>query len=130
MPQTCKIIYVDDDLDDRFLFKEAIRESVSQADVHTLATGTELLQILRSDEQLPTAIFLDVNMPVMNGFECLTRIRENHLFDGIKIYMISTSSSNSYIHTAKQEGANGYYTKPTSYNSLKVLISNCIEELL
>ena len=76
MPQKFKIIYVDDDTDDRFLFKEAIRESVSHADVHTLATGTELLQILRSNSQLPTAIFLDVNMPVMNGFECLSRIRE------------------------------------------------------
>ena len=63
-----KIIYVDDDVDDRFLFTEVLREIDRDIDLQTLANGQELMNEMANISLMPNVIFLDVNMPGYNGF--------------------------------------------------------------
>ncbi|MBN9483780.1 MAG: hypothetical protein BGO70_09260 [Bacteroidetes bacterium 43-93] len=125
-----KIVYVDDDVDDRFLFTEVLREIDPDIALHTLTNGQELINELDNIAEQPTLIFLDVNMPGYNGFECLSYIRGKSMYDDISVYLLSTSATEKNVETAQNLGANGYLNKPTSYGDLKTLICNCIESVL
>ena len=120
---------MDDDADDRFLFTEALHEIDKQIELHTLANGHELLHEITSAALPPSIIFLDVNMPGYNGFECLTHIRENHSFNDVNVYLFSTSSTAKNIETAESMGATGYFMKPTNYADLKALITDCLQSV-
>jgi CheY-like chemotaxis protein len=121
-----KVIYVDDDVDDRFLFTEVLREIDNKIDLQTLANGQELFNEMANISLMPTVIFLDVNMPGYNGFECLSHIRSNRSFDDVNVYLISTSATEKNIQTAETMGANGYFSKPTNYVELKNLVNDCL----
>lgn len=70
-----KIIYLaDDDEDDRILFLDAVEELNLPISVVQTKDGNELINALRNAEHLPEVLFLDINMPCKNGFECLKEI--------------------------------------------------------
>ena len=70
------IFLADDDTDDRMLFTEALVELPFDLKVQTFDNGVDLMSSLLDDNlSLPDVIFLDLNMPLMNGEECLEDIR-------------------------------------------------------
>jgi CheY-like chemotaxis protein len=125
-----KLLCVDDDADDVSIFCEAVKEINPEISCSAAYDGEEALSFLTSNiSQLPVLIFLDINMPRIDGIACLKLIRQNPLFDSIKIYMHSTSASPKDILTAKDLNAT-FLIKPSSYQTLVKDLEKVISENL
>ncbi|MBK6400151.1 MAG: response regulator [Bacteroidetes bacterium] len=71
------ILLVDDDNDDRELFREAISTSASELNFREAEDGAEAFRILQTAKNnLPDLIFLDINLPIISGWECLTKLKK------------------------------------------------------
>jgi CheY-like chemotaxis protein len=126
IPKPFQILLADDDEDDTFLFQEALLQISVHTSLVTAENGTELMVKLLAGESVPSLIFLDMNMPVKNGLECLLEIRENEKFANTPIVIFSTSVADTLIESAHKGGANLYVQKPTSFDNLIAIIENCI----
>lgn len=120
------IFLTDDDADDCLLFSEALQEVTGndQTRLTIASDGVKLMQVL--DQTVPPApeiIFLDLNMPRKNGFECLDEIRNDPRLKDIPVVIFSTSSNKDVVERTYQQGANYYICKPQSYSVLKQTIA-------
>ena len=123
-----KIILTDDDQDDRVFFKEAIEDLGMQTQLTLLNHGQELMDHLNKEEQLlPDLLFLDLNMPIKNGMECLKEIRQTSQLNDIIIAIYSTSNLEADIEEAFVNGANIYIHKPDSFGELKKIIQKVLK---
>jgi CheY-like chemotaxis protein len=120
------IFLADDDSDDIFLFREALKEVTGNVVVHVAENGDVLLKMLASQLHEPDLIFLDLNMPIKNGFQSLEEIRANNSYNNIPVAILSTTSDEKAIATAHQGGANAYITKPVAFADLKKIITKCL----
>jgi CheY-like chemotaxis protein len=110
-----KILLVDDDADDCLLFCEAIN-LIDDTIVCVIASnGAEALLAL--DAIIPDIIFMDINMPVLDGKECLKQIKSTEILKNIPTVICSTSSDPIEIDGILDLGA-GYITKPASFDLL------------
>ena len=114
-----KILLIDDDEDDQFIFKDALQETCSSWECITARHGLEGLQILSQVSVLPTIIFLDLNMPIMNGEEFLRRIKQHHQYKSIPVIIFSTTNSPGDKQRLLQMGASRFITKSGDFNILK-----------
>ena len=122
------IALADDDEDDRLLFKEAIEEIHMETRLSLFNHGQELMDHLNLPNIiLPHLVFLDLNMPIKNGMQCLKEIRSNPLLDGVAIAIYSTSSSEKDIENTFVNGANVYINKPNNFYKLKEVIEKVIQ---
>ncbi|PIB39491.1 response regulator [Maribacter sp. 4G9] len=123
-----KILLVDDDEDDREFFAEALVGVKLNTELKQLNNGKSCLDYLMQQiENLPNLIFLDLNMPIMNGFECLTEIRKQQHLKELPIAIYSTSSSDKDIEQTFLKGANIYIKKPSSFEDLKKSLTQVIK---
>lgn len=113
------ILQIDDDFDDCEFFQQAL-ESVSGAVYMALHNPVEALQKLTNKEIKPDLIFLDINMPLMNGIELLAEIKKADSIKNIPVILFSTGPAP--IKNAKTIGAEDYLTKPNNFNELKNLL--------
>lgn len=121
------ITLADDDEDDRLFFTDAFEELKINTVVNTVNNGKELLNFLNHPETvLPNIIFLDLNMPILNGIDCLKEIKLNDKFRDIAIAIYSTSSSDQDIENTFVLGANIYIKKPSNFNDLKKILSDVV----
>ena len=122
------VFLADDDLDDCLLFEEALMELSSTVKLTTANDGIELMHILdKKVPPVPNVIFLDLNMPKKNGFECLTEIRAARKFKDIPVVILSTSSESDYINKVYDQGADYYLCKPNNFAKLKKAISMVLD---
>jgi len=125
---TLYIALADDDEDDRMLFEKAMENLKVDTELSIFTNGQGLMDHLNSpDYRMPDLIFLDLNMPVKNGMECLKEIRANTQFNEISIAIYSTSSSERDIDETFINGANVYLKKPNDFGKLKEAITKAIE---
>jgi CheY-like chemotaxis protein len=121
------ITLADDDEDDRLFFTDAFDEMKIKTVVNTVKNGRELINFLDHPETvLPNIIFLDLNMPILNGIECLKEIKLNDRFKDIAVAIYSTSSSEADVENTFVLGANIYIKKPSSFNELKKILSDVV----
>lgn len=119
------IFLTDDDTDDCMLFSEVLGEiySSDQARLTISNDGVELMEVLEETvPPPPEIIFLDLNMPRKNGFECLDEIRNSPKLMGIPVVIFSTTSNRDIVEQTYRKGANYYICKPQSYLLLKKTI--------
>lgn len=124
------IILVDDDQEDRELFSEAISEIVETVNLKTFNDGSEIIEYFKVKDNranLPSILFLDINMPLVNGLEALQILRTELKMNDLSIAMYSTSSLEVNIEEALILGANVYITKPTSYEKLKHVLYKVLQ---
>ncbi len=123
-----QIFMVDDDGDDRVIFADVLHEIDSSIPLTQLRDGQQLMDTLLSlKNDFPEILFLDINMPVKNGFECLAEIRShNSPMNMMKIVMLSTSVSPSDMTKAKALGASFYAIKPNTYSAWKLMITDIL----
>src|SRR5690242_19258303 len=86
------ILFSDDDTDDALLFTQAADLMTSSILLSFAEDGEQLMRYL-SKEMLPDMIFLDLNMPVKNGLECLREIRSDKKLDWLPIIVYTTSAN-------------------------------------
>jgi CheY-like chemotaxis protein len=114
-----KILLVDDDEDDWLLFREAIREIDDALVCHFFQDAIEAIHFLSNlEERLPDYIFLDLNMPRMNGKECLQEIKRRESLAHIPVVILSTSDLESEVMHTKILGASYFVTKPNRHKLL------------
>ncbi len=122
-----RVLLTDDDEGDRLVFKEIINEVDKDAIVQMVNDGAQLMDFLANENNpLPHIIYLDLNMPNMNGLECLKQIRSDEKYNDISIAIYSTSSSEKDIEASFLHGANIYIMKPGNYNELKQALTKSI----
>ncbi|QDW21462.1 response regulator [Flavobacterium sp. KBS0721] len=124
-----KILLTDDDEDDRDFFAEALEDLDLDYPIEFCKNGVELLdRLYDANLPIPDIIFLDLNMPILSGFETLQQIRENDKFKDIPVIAIySTSATVDGIKSTFGLGANAYVVKPLAFNDLKILLKKVIE---
>ncbi|KIC95746.1 hypothetical protein OI18_05600 [Flavihumibacter solisilvae] len=123
-------VLVDDDLDDTSLFEEVLLEVQPTVKFQAAHNGLDAMNMLRNaGTELPDLIFLDLNMPRMDGKQCLVAIKEDDLLKNIPVIMYSTSSQPKDIEETRQAGAICFITKPTSIHELRNILSAIVNGL-
>lgn len=121
------VLLADDDEDDRLIFKDALEEVKVKTKVTIVNDGVQLMDyLLQADSELPSIIFLDLNMPRKGGMECLQDIRNNRNLKNLTIAIYSTSASEEDIEDTFIKGANIYIKKPNDFTSLVRILSEVI----
>lgn len=124
MTRTKRFLLVDDDKDDTFLFGEVLAEVDPAIQFVTAGDGQEALEQLVVDEKpLPDLIFMDLNMPRMDGKQCLFEIKQHEKLQHIPVMMYTTSSHSTDIEQSMQLGAVCFITKPSDFKELKNILS-------
>jgi PleD family two-component response regulator len=121
---TKTLLLAEDDEDDYVLFCEAIKDFPAPLELHWVRNGEELMAALKQDKT--DIIFLDINMPLKNGFECLTEIRGDVQLKETPVIIYSTSDDTKLIDWMYNAGANLYLCKPTDFKRLKSRILKAI----
>jgi CheY-like chemotaxis protein len=124
--KSLNILLADDDIDDRELFAEAIKEVDPEIRVEMVEDGDALMHLLTETKKIPDLIFLDLNMPKKNGRECLSEIKSDSALKKIPIVIYSTSIRKN---DAGQSWAKDTYCmvrKPDSYAVLIEIIKKII----
>lgn len=113
-----KILLVDDDADDQLFFLDVLSEINALIKCDIAFNGREALLNLQIPP-LPYLIFLDLNMPVMNGFDCLTEIRNRTELKEIPVIIFTTTSDLMTIKRMYELGANAFFKKPNEFSTMR-----------
>jgi CheY-like chemotaxis protein len=118
-------LLADDDQDDAELFAEALSTVDSSVYFHRVENGLAVFDYLKNTgSKKPDLIFLDLNMPLMTGWQCLSKLKNDLHLKDIPVIMYSTSSYQHDKDVALQLGATGFITKPTEYQLLKKILAD------
>jgi CheY-like chemotaxis protein len=112
------IFLVDDDKDDHLLFKDAVHAINPTLICDTALNGKVALDNLNIRTFLPDIIFLDLHMPVMDGYQFLMQLKKSERLKAIPAGVISTSSSIADMKAGKTLGASFFLTKPKDFQTL------------
>ncbi len=118
---------IDDDEEDQEIFNAALKQVSAQARCVNYSDATKALHALASSQEHPDVIFLDLNMPIMNGQQFLLAIKKNKDLKDIPVIIFSTSSHAATIELTKQMGAHDFITKPGDFELLKEILKRLIK---
>jgi CheY-like chemotaxis protein len=125
MKKTLHLLLADDDKDDRFFFKEALKQLPVESKLTTVEDGEKLLNYLYKTKQLPDLLFLDLNMPRKNGGECLGEIKSDKRLSAIPVIIYSTYLHDEVADVLYKDGAH-YYLKKNDITELHKAISQIL----
>lgn len=120
-----KIFYLDDDRDDLHFFKEA-GENLGHR-ITLYSNGEELIQDLKQTSDFPDVIFLDVHMPILNGSEILSVLKNTQEFSSIPVVMISGAYPKKLVKYLLDTGADHLMKKPTA--SMNFALAEALNEV-
>lgn len=112
------IFVAEDDEDDQFLLQTAFASTGVACDLVFFTNGEELISQLAIAEERPTLVLLDLNMPIMDGFQTLTHLRNQEAYKTMPVLVLTTSSQREDVTRAYSLGANSFITKPHQYADL------------
>jgi CheY-like chemotaxis protein len=121
------ILLADDDRDDREFFRDALSAVSDDIVLHLAENGIEALNMLHSGTGTPDLVFLDLNMPMKNGYECLHDIKQDRTLLQIPIIIFSTSLQRETANEVYERGASLYIIKPNSFVDLKDLLKKVLD---
>ena len=113
-----KILLIDDDEDDQLIFIDAITEIQYEIECITAFNCAEGLSRLKELPH-PDFIFLDINMPLTNGFECLQLLKKEATLNKIPVIIFTTSDNPLDQIRAFKFGAEKYITKSSDFKKIK-----------
>ena len=109
------VILIDDDEDDREIFCDAINKIDRAIGCTEFENAETALKYLQNEKiQIPNWIFLDLNMPKVNGYACLKQVRQIKHLATVPVIIYSTTTSIEDKQKSITLGASGFLTKPTS----------------
>lgn len=122
------ILLIDDDKINNYLNSRLIKKSNICVNLEIAQNGSEGLTLIQqkitANTKLPNLILLDINMPIMDGFEFMNSFKELNC-DDVKIVLLTTSSNPDDIRKFNQSLACGYINKPLTEDKLKNIIQEC-----
>lgn len=125
------ILLADDDLDDCLFFKEAVEELSLPTQLSTMHDGEQLMLHLHNEtNRLPDVLFLDLNMPRKNGFECLSEIKLNQKLKQLPVIIFSTSFEQEVVNLLYKNGAQYFIRKPSEFLQFKKIIHQTFTTLI
>lgn len=113
------ILIADDDQEDRFLLHTAFEEIGRSDDIFLVENGKQVFKYLddaAKQEQLPSLIVLDLNMPVLNGMETLTKLKSDNRYKDIPVIIYTTSVYEVEKEKCLEIGAADFIRKPALFN--------------
>lgn len=123
------VLYADDDTDDIELVRDAFAQHSINVELVTFTNGVEALAFLNNLTPLdatPCLVILDINMPLLDGKEVLSRLKQMKPFEKVPVILFSTSSQRADKEFADKYGA-GFITKPLSAHQMEAIIEEFIE---
>jgi CheY-like chemotaxis protein len=123
---TPMILLVEDCDDDAFFFTRTFQKSGVPGSVHHVTDGSlavDYLQKASQTELLPSIVFVDLKMPMMNGFEVLEWMKTERFFDKVPVVVVSGSNEPKDRHRALELGASDYLVKPVRVAELVRVLS-------
>jgi CheY-like chemotaxis protein len=125
--QTMTILYIEDDIEDQELFKDALTEVHSDAVLLFAQNGRQGIDMLEEMASLPNIIFVDLNMPgELTGKEVIGLVRKDKRLADIPIITYTTSSRKSDREEALGRGATDYVVKPNTYKDVCVVLKEMV----
>ncbi|HSR17102.1 MAG TPA: response regulator [Ignavibacteriaceae bacterium] len=119
-----KLLVVDDETDVQFLFQQGFRKEIKAGEMQIkyALNGISALELIESIEnRADYRILTDINMPVMNGIELLKKVKAK--YPELKVFIITAYGDEQNFNTAKNLGADDYFTKPLQFDLLKQKLS-------
>lgn len=123
------IVIADDDHDDRAFVVEALREANITHRLVEVFDGLQLVELLENrgknvlSDVEPDLVFLDLNMPKVDGLKALEHIKNSLNLKTIPVYILSTSKDKFHIEKALNLGAAGYYQKSAKFMEIVQMVS-------
>jgi len=124
-----KILYADDDLDDKTWVSEANKILNYSLDIEFVENGREVFDWLQRRENLPSLIVLDLNMPELDGRQTLQRLKASETYKDIPVVIVTTSSNKVDIEICKRLGANLYLIKPDKHVGWQQIVKQLLPYL-
>jgi len=126
------ILLVEDNPDHAILTKKVLEKNNVANRVHVVEDGEEALDFLYHKGQYsngdesprPGLILLDVNLPKLDGFEVLKRLKSDPDYKSIPVVMLTTSSRDEEVVKSYAEGANSYVAKPVKFEEFTEKVKN------
>jgi CheY-like chemotaxis protein len=136
MKTTYSVIITDDDLDDQEFLMTAIKQLDPNATIRTANDGLQLLDMLlkrnefqHTDQPLPDLIILDLNMPIIDGYDVLKQIKANDELKHIPIFILTTSTTEYDCTKSIAYGAKAFYSKPMVSSDLLTIVKTILSSV-
>lgn len=129
MLNSCKyssVLLIDDDVDDRMIFGDVLKELVPDIIYNEAINGEDALAKLDND-LIPDLIFLDLNMPRVDGKQLLAEMKKKEHLKHIPVIIYTTSSYEADKRETQELGAAYFITKPNSLHELSHLLRGILE---
>lgn len=123
------ILIVDDDADDAEMFRDAIHYVDENVQCYFSNDGGTAFSFLEKlpVEELPDLIILDMNMPRINGLQCLKQLKLSERFSDIPVIVYSTSKMEEDVNEMRKIGAMNFITKPSKFSDLISIAGEILE---
>ena len=123
------VLMVEDDPDDVYLTKEALRASQLRLNLHVVSDGVEAMQYLRAahddrGHRRPNLVLLDLNLPRMDGRDVLMEIKEDPTLTDIPVVILTTSHAEEDIAASYRQHANCYISKPVNIDQFRAVVAS------
>jgi CheY-like chemotaxis protein len=124
---TPRILYADDDYDDRLLLRESMVTNGLQAELVYATNGQEAISYMEhTSGSLPSLVILDLNMPKMNGKETLRYLKKHPRYAQIPVIVLSTSDNKKEMDYCTAQGAVSYFVKPRLMSGYDSIVKACM----
>lgn len=110
------IFYADDD-PEVIMILQSVADDLN-INLHAFHSGNEVLEKLKVSPEPGAIVFLDINMPGLNGLQVLQLIRENQSWNYVPVVMYTTSTYSEHVKESFELGANFYLPKISDYQNL------------
>jgi len=121
------ILLADDDKDDCTFFIDALESIPISTNITTVHDGEELMELLNTEStKLPHVLFLDLNMPRKNGFECLYQIKQDKKLNKLPVVIFSTSFEQEVVNLLYNNGAQYFIRKPSEFELFRKIIQHTL----
>ena len=130
MKRVKKILYADDDLDDKTWISEAGKMLNYSLDIDFVANGREVFNYLKTYLELPSLIVLDLNMPALDGRQTLQKLKASHEYKHIPVVIVTTSSNKADVEICNRLGASLYLVKPDSYSEWQNIVQQLVPYII
>ena len=133
---TVHIILADDDPDECLIFTQCLEEVIPDSKITCVENCKALLDYLQGSDGMndghvqPDLVFMDLNMPITPGQECLRKVIEHKFRKKVPVIVYSTASREKIVEECYQIGASMYVVKPSDIQKLKETISTVVKKFI